>query len=188
MGGALLVFFLIGLLVLSVPIGIGWNIYEWLRKRGNFIASQVFLGTASAILLTLGYFVYTAFYPNDEFYETEFKQITSSSFPETGVLLVKDASYPDQHGDYSVCALVEVSPQEYQRTLQQVANEPTFTAVDVANNAPFARSESFNAVAGNIPAASYSRSYSRGSTVHHAFQFVGFLTDRKTIVIYRHSS
>ncbi|MET4107214.1 hypothetical protein [Hymenobacter sp. UYP22] len=182
-----LLFGFFALLILSIPFGICWNIYWHFRKKGKRKAARIFAGLLGCGLLVVSYFVYTAFYPTDEFYEKEFQHIAGLPFPKSGEILTKDASYPDQHGDYSACALVEVSPQEYQAILQRIAQDSSFAATSLATDIPV-RSDSFIKVAGNVTTESYAKRYSKGSSVQHAYQFIGFLADRKTIIIYRYSS
>ncbi|MBC6697974.1 hypothetical protein [Hymenobacter sp. BT190] len=174
-------------MLLALPATICWGIYRWLVKRSQK-AARLFLFLPVAISLITGYFVYTAFYPTDDFYEKEFHQITSLPFPKAGSIIDKDASYPDQHGDYSACARIEVPAPVYQHILHQVTTNTTLSLVTYAYDSTFISSEPFTAVAGNIEPALFAYRLSGGSSAMNAYRFIGFLTDRKTIIIYRCSS
>ena len=183
----LLILLLTACLLLIAPVSICWGIYHWLVKRSRK-AARLFLFLPITIYLIAGYFIYTAFYPTDDFYEKEFHQITSFPFPKEGRITDKDASYPDQHGDYSACARIEVPAPVYQHILHRVATDTTLSRVTYAHDSTFISSEPFTAVAGNIEPALFAHSLSGGSSTMNAYRFIGFLTDRKTIIIYRCSS
>jgi hypothetical protein len=70
---------------------------------------------AIAIILMVLFGIYDAVYPSDSFYEGEFERVSGLSYPRSGVIRHKDSTYPDIHGDYSSCALIEVSADDYQR-------------------------------------------------------------------------
>ncbi len=63
---------------------------------------------ASMIILFSAYSTYIAFYPNDSFYKNEFTDNTDIKFPKNAKIIVKGASYPDIHGDYSSSAVFKV--------------------------------------------------------------------------------
>lgn len=99
--------------------------------------------TLIAIVLTawaiLAYLVYTAFYPANDFYVEEFERGTHSSFPVSGEIIAKNATYPDIHGDYTACAVVRFSRADYDKllrtlrtdTLLYVQEKPIYTGPDI---------------------------------------------------------
>ncbi|MGQ0698035.1 MAG: hypothetical protein ACT4PZ_07305 [Panacagrimonas sp.] len=74
---------------------------------GKLVSSALFVGIAFAIC--------TAIFPADLFYKNEFVQITGQEFPASGKYIFKEASYPDFHGDYMSCAVIEVSEDDFKR-------------------------------------------------------------------------
>lgn len=95
---------LIGIALLALPVVLS----VWLWKKG-----KIGKGLTVAFILFLAFEIYRSIYPLDEFYKEEFTKITKLPFPESGEILEKFASYPDMHGDYESCALIEVSDQDY---------------------------------------------------------------------------
>ncbi|MGH8446261.1 MAG: hypothetical protein ACREVL_13395 [Solimonas sp.] len=73
-----------------------------------------------ALLLFIGGEAYLAVNPPESFYREEYTRITGQPFPAGARFLFKDASYPDFQGDYTSCALLRVSPEEYERLRTQM--------------------------------------------------------------------
>lgn len=67
-------------------------------------------------VLAAGYFIITPFYPDDNFYKKDFKEVTGLEFPEQGKILWKTASYPDHHGDYQSTFAARI-PKDFFETL-----------------------------------------------------------------------
>lgn len=80
------------------------------------IAGLIFLGFVS-------YSIYDAIYPSDSFYEKEFERVSGMSFPKVGVITQKYSTYPDIHGDYTSCALIELSAADYNLIRQRLMSE-----------------------------------------------------------------
>ncbi len=177
--------FLLALAVLLLLWGLAWLLYKASGGRHQRPASLLLPG---ALLAVLGYFIFTAFYPNDEFYEEQYQRLTGQPFPESGVIVAKDASYPDQHGDYAACARLEVSIAAYEQLLSRMSRDSAFSAVTFGSDTTFIGSEPFQKVAGPVSDARYARSFSKGNVVSDAYLFIGFLADRRTLIIYRCSS
>ena len=183
-----MVFFWLLLLALAVLLllwGFAWLLYKAGGGRRRRPLSLILPGAALAVL---GYFVFTAFYPNDEFYEEQYQRLTGQPFPEAGLIVAKDASFPDQHGDYAACARLEVSAATYEQLLARISRDSAFSAVIFGSDSTFISSESFQKVAGPVPDAHYARCFSGGNVVSNAYRFIGFLADRRTLIIYRCSS
>ncbi|RPD45391.1 hypothetical protein DNI29_18590 [Hymenobacter sediminis] len=175
-------------LILLLPLGIAWAIYRWLHKRVSLRAARYFLVLPSTLLLLLAYFVYTAFYPTDDFYEQEYVRVTSLPVPASVRVVAKDASYPDQHGDYAACARFEVSSEEYESVLLSVSADRHFTSTNFQSDSSFIGSESFSIATKGIHPADYYRTFSKGVVQENAYQFIGFLKDHRTVIVYRCSS
>lgn len=101
-----LVFFILLPILLVVLIGIvAFRLWKkgkgW--KLGIITTALIFSAT-----------VYDAIYPSDSFYERGFERVSGLTFPKSGVIKNKDSTFPDIHGDYASCALIEVSADDYQ--------------------------------------------------------------------------
>lgn len=97
-------------LLFAIPFVLSYLIYRFVKnlKHGK---SLRFLAVVP--ILIFAYFIYDAIYPNAEFYEEDFKEVTGMRFPGNSEIISKSASYPDTHGDYTSAAAVKMSPKEY---------------------------------------------------------------------------
>jgi hypothetical protein len=170
-------------LLLSIPLGICWLLYRWLKRKGHYRSATLL---PSALVLALGYFIYTVFYPDDSFYADEFQQITGHPLPTSAEIEAKDASYPDQHGDYAACARIKLSPADYHLLAQQVSHNTAFQDMRGDFRTHFIYGTTFENVNPDFDdGTSYHQAYFRN---RNAFMFIGFLRDGKTIIMYRSSS
>lgn len=115
--GTLIFIVLFGLAIL-LPIALIGYISLILWKKGG---AWKFAGIA--ICVGFGYSVYDAIYPSDSFYEKEFEHVSGMSFPKSGVITQKYSTYPDIHGDYTSCALIELSAADYNLIRQKLISE-----------------------------------------------------------------
>ena len=181
MGAVFFLFYLAIAVAVAGPFVFLFALYRRWQKRSR--KATVFLILAG-LLLPFSYLCYEAFYPSDSFYKEEFVTLTKLPFPVTGDIIKKSASYPDQHGDYAACARIEVSPTEYDRLLKHFANNPSY-AYDSTH---FIGGEEFYSVANSIGKNDYLSRFAAGDAIEGAYVFIGFLDDRKTIIVYRVSS
>jgi hypothetical protein len=106
----LLLWMILLIVLLTVPIALGYLIYCWLKKKGyGRLANYIF----SALAIFIVYNIYTAIYPTDSFYKDEFEYCFKMKFPKSGEIIAKDASYPDLHGDYCMAFVSELSEKDY---------------------------------------------------------------------------
>ncbi len=101
----LMILFLIVIFIAVVALFLGYLIWR-LGVIGKI--SIILLGGAFIFL------VYVAVFPFDDFYKEEFVNVTVTPFPASGKIVKKYATYPDFHGDYMSCALIQVSESDYQ--------------------------------------------------------------------------
>ena len=125
-------FLLIVIGILSIPILLG----IWLWKKGLW-------GKAGAILLAtfLSFEIYRSFFPFDDFYEYEFTKVSGLPFPKSGNILEKYASYPDIHGDYEACAIIEVSEDDYKDLEIEIKETKDFKDSHMLCSQPWASQE-----------------------------------------------
>jgi len=116
MGNIALVFLVLLLLIPCLTLGICYLIYRFTRRRKY----SKFLNWLALIpLMILIYVIYTAIYPNEDFYENDFAKVTGEPFPANGDIIYKNATYPDQFGDYTSISIVKVDSSY----LQQLKNK-----------------------------------------------------------------
>ncbi len=76
----LILFLLLIILIIGIPIGISILIDRYIkRKKYN---SKWRLVSLIPIIL-FGYWIYISFYPGDDFYEKDFKQVTGIELPNS---------------------------------------------------------------------------------------------------------
>lgn len=100
----ILLLFIVFIFLIGVPIGLSYLIFRWIKRR-EFDEKYRLLSLFPVIIV--GYFIYDAFYPDADFYKEDFKEVTGMEFPKNGKIIYKDASFPDQFGDYTSSFLVE---------------------------------------------------------------------------------
>jgi hypothetical protein len=112
------------LIIILVGIGIifavSYGIYKFIHKK-EFDKRLRLLALTPIIIVS--YFVYRAFYPNEEFYKEDFREVAGMDFPASGVIEYKWASYPDQFGDYTSISLVKTDKKFYTQLLQELPNQ-----------------------------------------------------------------
>lgn len=163
----LLMFIFLGL-ILAVPIGLSITIYRWLTKKGYKTAGFV---SAFLIVGTLCFYIYISVYPLDSFYKYDFEYYSGLTFPSSGIILSKDASYPDIHGTYSSDAVIELSNSDFNSLLNTVNNDKTFQTDTIMCG------EYFDKVTNGIDTKNFIRIVKKGSLN------IMFLKDNKTIII-----
>lgn len=130
-----LIFFgylLLGLIVvLVIPIGINVWIYKKLRKTRY--RKYAFLVPVLCSLF-VGYHVYFALFPKDDFYKEDFESLSNMKFPKTGTILFKDADYPDIHGHYTSIAIVELPSVDFNKMQQEIEANKSFQHCKILYN------------------------------------------------------
>ncbi|MCK5741201.1 MAG: hypothetical protein KAH48_03210 [Chlorobi bacterium] len=138
-------YILIGLVVLfltlwfSTPTILAYLLYRWLKKKGY---KKVGVMIVSVVTVFMVYFVYTGFYPTDSFYEGEFEYYTELEYPESGYILVKEATYPDLHGDYSSNAIFRVDSSDLNNILTKIQSNDNFENIPKSQGWIYGKNES----------------------------------------------
>lgn len=70
------------------------------------------------VLALLAYIVWGAFFPGKDFFRNEFENVVGIEYPKDARILLKKATFPDTHGDYSAVALIELTPTIYEQLLE----------------------------------------------------------------------
>lgn len=172
----LIVFFIvIVLLLIGIPLLISILIYRVLKKKA---IDRRFRFLAIIPFLLLGYFLYDAFYPKDDFYKEDFKEVTQMTFPEDGEIVYKTASFPDQFGDYASSCLVQLDPN----SCKQLKRNLIRNGFIAKENKMF--SKELDYIENKIIDLKYAEQYIKDSDTS-SFYSVGFLKDSELVIITR---
>ncbi|PVY35669.1 hypothetical protein C8E01_1316 [Pontibacter virosus] len=166
------------LLIISLPTAAAYFFYRWLRKKGIKYVGLIPLIIAS---VWTAYEAYTAIYPTDSFYFSEFKEVTLREAPKSATILQKEASYPGIHGDYCSASLIRVSSADYNILLNQLVVDKKIIK---NKKGEIGGSSELYKVMGTLKPEQIIHSFSRsipGEEDHYLS--IGFLDDNKTIVI-----
>ena len=164
--------------IIALPTVIAFLINRWLTKKGIKYVGLFLLVIAP---IWTAYEVYTAIYPTDSFYLSEFKEVTLREAPKSAIVKNKEASYPDFHGDYCSASLITISKDDYSSLLNELTNDKRIT-----KNKPgeIIGSNELDKVMGSFKTEQIIYSFTRniaGQEDHYLY--IGFLDDKQTIVI-----
>jgi len=101
-----------------------------------------------------------------------------TSLPDAAVFHQKEASFPDQHGDYGSYLRVTVPDTTYRRLLASVRRDPTWHR----KAAPLIGGDVLETP---LPRLLYGAEANKD---HDAYVFIGFGVDERTVIVYRVSS
>lgn len=178
----------IGLIVLTVivivaiPVGLSFLLLRIVKKR-NY--DKRFRLIALIPILTIGYFIYTAFFPTDSFYKEDFKEVTGIDFPENGEIMYKTATYPDQFGDYGSTSIVKVDKEFYKNLegqLKTIGFTNNVARKEEELKGPFDLEEIEKEIGTKKIEKAFSMTANGG-----VFFYVGFVSDKETLIIQRQS-
>jgi hypothetical protein len=161
------------LISLCIPLGIALLVYKLARK---WLRRSIAIVIASIIPLFCIYEVYFAIYPDDDFYKGEFKLVTGMKCPQSAKVISKDASYPVWQGEYSSCAIIEFSTDDYLSILETVKKDSLLT-----EGGNWGSPEQVKVTKVHKPGKIvYGASYNKDDY----FRYIGFYDDGKTIIIH----
>ncbi len=129
--------------------------------------------------------IYTAFFPTDSFYKEDFKEVTGIDFPENGEIMYKSSTYPDQFGDYRSTSIVKVDKEFYERLKGQLKTKGLVDYLDEKeedSSGPYNSKEIDREIGVEKIEKAFSMTVESG-----VFYYVGFLSDRETLVVQRQS-
>jgi hypothetical protein len=116
-------YFLVLIIIIAI-IAVLIFLFKQLSGKGHKKAAFIVTGVLLACVI---YCVYFGVYPDDSFYFEDFKKITLSDVPSSAKIIAKDASYPDQHGDYISVALIRLSRRDYNILLTKITHDKRFS-------------------------------------------------------------
>lgn len=171
----LIILFIVITFLIGIPIGISYLIYQWIKKR-EF--DKMYRLLALIPLIIVGYFIYDAFYPDLDFYKTDFQKVTEMEFPENGEIIYKTASFPDQFGDYTSSFLAEFDKEYIKKLEANLKNKSFVNEKDKMSSNELYYIENRK---GDIKySAEYSKDLDGGK-----YYSVGFLNDNKSVIVTR---
>ncbi|HEY0261386.1 MAG TPA: hypothetical protein VGB95_00035 [Chitinophagales bacterium] len=169
--------FIVGalLIIISIPTLIAFFIFRSLRKT-----KFKFIGIVLLVIAPIwtAFEVYTAIYPLDSFYFDEFETITYRKLPASAIIEKKDAGYSDMQGDYCSAALIQLSEKDYLKLLSELKNDKRFK---VASEINVVSSEELRIVFNDLNWEQIATGFLKDS--NYGNYYIGFLDDKKTIVI-----
>jgi len=171
----LVLLFLVLILLIGVPIGISYLIYNWIKKKE---VDRKYRILAIIPIIIVCYFIYDAIYPSTDFYKTDFKEVTAMEFPKNGEIIYENASFPDQFGDYTSSFLAEFE-KDYLKNLEtNLINQGFVKKENKMSSLELTYIENRN---GNRKySAEYNKELDGGK-----YYSVGFLNDNKSVIITR---
>ena len=166
----------VAILVVAVPIALCYLIYLLIKKMKLDKRWRIL---AAIPVLVVGYLIFSAFFPNEDFYKANFKEVTKTDFPANGEIIYKTTSFPDHFGDYSSCFLVKLDKPD----LKKLRNMLKVFKFERKENK--LRTKELDNVEGEAGNPSYKETYVyQGGDRHY---FVGFVMDGKSVVVLRAS-
>jgi hypothetical protein len=168
----------IGLAILAIPYIALYIFYKWLARKGFKIVG---VSVIVAFSCFLAYNIYTGIYPTDDFYFSEFKQVTLRDAPKSASILSKNASYPDFHGGYCSASSMTLSAEDYAKLLRELNLDHRLTKTnftEIVGSSELDKVITYKKM--NQIAHGFVRNIS-GEEDHYLY--IGFLNDQKTIVV-----
>lgn len=166
------IIFILLILIILVPIGLSIGIYMFVKKRNYNKKIRLI---ALLPILIVGYFIFDAIYPSEEFYKEDFTEVTGLNFPESGKFIYKTATFPDQFGDYTSISIVTVDRKFYDSLLAHLSK----------NNFNLIKEDNF--FTGDIH-KKYNDRYVKKTfsrELNGKIFTVGFLSDKESIIVER---
>jgi hypothetical protein len=164
------------MVIITAPTLIAFTLYRWLVKKGlKYIGMFLLIATPS----WTAYEVYTAIYPTDSFYVSEFERITLREPPPSAVIVRKDASYPTLQGDYCSAALITMSENDYLNLLRNMSEDKQIVRQEAYN---IMNDREFDHVLGNFTAENVTHAFRR--TIpdgENYYYMIYFFNDNKTV-------
>lgn len=130
--------------------------------------------------MLLTYLIYSAFYPSEDFYRTDFSEVTGIELPENVEFKHKSATYPDHHGDYTSISIIKVGRGFYNQLPKVLLKK------GLKENKQKILATEFDKILEHIDNLKIEKEFSMEEGVG-VYYYVGFLTDNETIIVQRMS-
>ena len=171
----ILLIILILILIIGIPIGLSYFINRILKKKGVHPKWRVL---SLIPIFIVGYLIFEAFYPSESFYEDDFKEVTGIDFPKNAEFEYKTASFPDHFGDYTSVSLIKVENEFYAELPNKLLKRGLSENIEKVGSAEMDKVKS--KLNGRIIEKEYALEESG-----EIYYYVGFLSDKETLIIER---
>lgn len=169
----------LGLLIVSAPTVAAYFVHRRLR---NTKFRHVGLILLIAAPIWTSYEVYTAVYPTDSFYLSEFKDASFRDAPMSAEIVRKDATYPDFHGDYISVSFITMTDSDYARLLEEIRKDVRLASV---RHEDLTCSRELDDILGDYTVKDLLHCFVRTSTeLPDKSYMIGFVNDRRSVVVY----
>ena len=163
------------LLIVGIPIGCSFLLYRFIKRKNYNRRLRII---AFAPVLIIGYLLYSAVFPSENFYRQDFKEVTGQDLPESVEFRYKSATYPDHFGDYASFSIIKVGKVFYMN-LPQALLKKGYT-----EKGEKVHSKEFDKALKNLGKLQIEKEF----TLHEPqgkYYYVGFLTDQESIMVQR---
>lgn len=161
--------------MIGIPIGLSYLIYCFLKKRDYDKRLRLIALIPVLIMVYLGY---SALYPSEDFYRTDFIKVTGIELPEHVEFKYKSATYPDHFGDYTSISIINVGRGFYNKLPKALIEKGLKKNGQKIHTKQLEKALEYT---DNLEIES-EFSMEEGSGVYY---YVGFLTDNETIIVKR---
>ena len=174
-------FLTIIIFLIIVLLGIIYGTIKMFFSKKKWV-KIIACGSSLAIIFLL-FSIYRAFYPSTDFYIEEWSYSTNLAYPESANIIWKNATYPDQHGDYTASAIIEMSAKDFIKLHNSVKNNKVFK-IDTQTNGYNGIIEQY------LPLEKMNNFKFKDyyfSSLNKYFK-IGFDSNNNTVIFQRHSS
>ena len=150
-------------------------LYRFIKRKNSNRRLRII---AFAPVLIIGYLLYSAVFPSENFYRQDFKEVTGQDLPESVEFRYKSATYPDHFGDYTSVAIITVEKELYKNLPQALVKKGHTEKGEKVH------SKEFDKALKHIGKLEIEKEF----TLHQKqgiYYYVGFLTDHKSIIVQR---
>lgn len=131
------------------------------------------------VVLTLAYLFKQSFYPEDEFYFSEFTKVTNKEVPKSSKIISKDISSWDLHGDYCSACVIKVSLDDYSSLYNELMGD-----VRMSRSNEIVRSDQLDNVMKNFRYEDITTGFTRVDPLElDSYYYIGFMNDKTTIAV-----
>ncbi|CAM4389483.1 hypothetical protein [Zobellia nedashkovskayae] len=130
-------------------------------------------------VIIIGYFIYDALYPSEEFYAYDFNEITGVELTEKAEFNYKTASFPDHFGDYNSVSIINVGPNFYETLIVKLSENGH------SENGQRIGCNEMDKAKANLNGLKIEREFSKEE--EDKFYYVAFLSDKESVLVQRSS-
>jgi len=170
-----LLLILIPIFIIGIPIVLVYFINRILKKKGIHPKWRVL---SLIPVFIVGYLIFENFYPSESFYENDFKEVTGIELPKNAEFEYKTASFPDHFGDYTSVSLIKVENKFYTELPKKLLKK------GLSENFEKIVSSEMDKVKSKLNGRIIEKEYAleEGGGIYY---YVGFLSDKETLIIER---